>query len=67
MIVHILDLFRPRAERDLIRARRIREAAYREATEAEERGDTRRQHIADAKLRNATTDLLRLEVSNVSR
>jgi len=63
VIVHVLSFFRPRAERDLIRARRIREAAYREATEARERGDTRRLHVADAKLRNATNDVLRLELS----
>lgn len=62
MIVHVLDWLRPRRERDLIRARRIREAAYRESVEAEERGDTRRQHLADAKLRTATHDVLRLEI-----
>lgn len=61
MIVHVLKFWDTPARR-LERARRIREAAYREATEAQERGDTRRLHVADAKLRNATTALLRLEV-----
>jgi hypothetical protein len=61
MIVLPFIWFKSRRERDLIRARFIREAAYREATQAQDRGDTRRQHLADAKLRQATHDVLRLE------
>ena len=62
MIVHVLSFFRPRHERDLIRARAERARAYEAHVNATERQDTRSMAASAARLRQATNDVLRIEV-----
>lgn len=62
MIVHVLDLFRPRREREEAKARRAFAAAYQEHREATARQDTRRMARAAADLRAARHDLMRVQV-----
>lgn len=62
MILHILDWTRPRKERELIRARLERQAAYEAYRKAEDRQDKRLMGASAADLRAATTKVLRLEV-----
>lgn len=59
MIVHVLRWHRAHK---ISRARSAFERAYSESIKAEERGDTRRQHTADAALRVANINLLRVEL-----
>jgi hypothetical protein len=62
MIVHVFSLFRPRRERDLIRARLIRQKAYADHLNATARQDTRSMRECRDRLVAATSNVLRLEV-----
>lgn len=62
MIVHVLDLFRPRKEREEAKARRAFAAALAERIAAEERQDTRRMRAARDALLKARHNLMRVQV-----
>lgn len=64
MIVHVLDLFRPRKDRELAKARRLRQQAYAKYADAADRQDTKAMSYAAADLRAATNAVLRLEIQS---